>query len=106
MDANEVKDVLNKQSGLLGVSGITATCGTLLEKSRTRCAARDAVEFFCYRAKKYIGAYAAALGGLDLLVFTGGIGEHAPRPFARKSATAWDFSASSWTAQRTNQTRA
>jgi acetate kinase len=49
----------------------------LLEKSPNDAHAAEAVELFCYRARKYIGAYAAALGGLDLLVFTGGIGEHA-----------------------------
>lgn len=78
MDGNALNDILNKKSGLLGVSESSADMRDLLEKSANDERARDAVELFCYRAKKYIGAYAAVLGGLDLLVFTGGIGEHAP----------------------------
>ena len=50
----------------------------LLETMQTDSRAAEALDLFCYRAKKYVGAYAAVLGGLDLLVFTGGIGEHAP----------------------------
>jgi acetate kinase len=70
--------LLNKESGLLGVSGTSGDMRDLLGKAPTDKPAAEAVELFCYRAKKYIGAYAAALGGLDLLVFAGGIGEHAP----------------------------
>jgi acetate kinase len=55
--------------------------------------AAEAVALFCYQAKKWIGAFAAALGGLDTLVFAGGIGENAP-PFARASARGWASSAS------------
>jgi acetate kinase len=51
---------------------------TLLEKAKQDPHAAEAVDLFCYRARKYIGAYAAALGGLDALVFSGGIGERAP----------------------------
>jgi acetate kinase len=69
---------LNKQSGLLGVSGTSADMRDLLEMAAKGDAhAGEAIELFCYRAKKYIGSYAAALGGLDILVFTGGIGEKA-----------------------------
>jgi acetate kinase len=50
----------------------------LLEKAKQDPHAAEAIDLFCYRAKKYIGAYAAALGGLDALIFTGGIGERAP----------------------------
>jgi acetate kinase len=78
MSAKEAGLLLNKQSGLLGVSGITGDMRTLLEKSKQDSHAAEAIDLFCYRAKKYIGAYAAALGGLDALVFTGGIGERAP----------------------------
>ena len=73
----ELGEHLNKRSGLLGVSGSSEDMRDLLEKSPDDAHAAEAVELFCYRAKKYIGAYAAALGGVDLLVFTGGIGEHA-----------------------------
>jgi acetate kinase len=70
--------LLNKESGLLGVSGITGDMRSLLEKMPHDAHAAEAVDLFCYRVKKYIGAYAAALGGLDALVFAGGIGERAP----------------------------
>jgi acetate kinase len=78
LPAKEAGRVLNKQSGLLGVSGTTGDMRELLEKAPEDSHAAEAIDLFCYRAKKYIGAYAAALGGLDALVFTGGIGEHAP----------------------------
>jgi acetate kinase len=78
MSAKEAGVLLNKQSGLLGVSGSTGDMRTLLEKAAQDSHAAEAIDSFCYRAKKYIGAYAAALGGLDALVFTGGIGERAP----------------------------
>ncbi len=70
--------LLNKESGLLGASGITGDMRALLEKMPQDAHAAEAVDLFCYRVKKYIGAYAAALGGLDLVVFAGGIGERAP----------------------------
>jgi acetate kinase len=78
MSAKEAAALLNKQSGLLGVSGSTGDMRTLLEKAARDSHAAEAIDSFCYRARKYIGAYAAALGGLDALVFTGGIGERAP----------------------------
>jgi acetate kinase len=78
MSAKEAGTLLNKQSGLLGVSGSTDDMRELLENSAQDPHAAEAIDLFCYRAKKYIGAYAAALGGLDALVFTGGIGERAP----------------------------
>ena len=77
MSAKEAGTLLNKQSGLLGVSGATGDMRELLEKTKQDPHAAEAIDLFCYRAKKYIGAYAAALGGLDALVFTGGIGERA-----------------------------
>lgn len=70
--------LLNRESGLLGVSGITGDMRALLDKMSQDPHAAQAVDLFCYRVKKYIGAYAAALGGLDALVFAGGIGERAP----------------------------
>jgi acetate kinase len=78
MSPNEINTLLNKKSGLLGVSEATGDMRELLDKASQDVPAADAVNLFCYRAKKYIGAYAAVLGGLDGLVFTGGIGERAP----------------------------
>jgi acetate kinase len=78
MSAKETSTMLNKESGLLGVSGTSGDMRNLLEKMQQDSRAGEAVELFCYRAKKYIGAYAAVLGGLDVLVFAGGIGERAP----------------------------
>ncbi|HYY99657.1 MAG TPA: acetate kinase, partial [Pyrinomonadaceae bacterium] len=73
-----VDSVLNKQSGLLGISGLTNDMRELLDESHESGDRRAglAVEIFCYRVRKYVGAYLAALGGADALVFTGGIGEN------------------------------
>jgi acetate kinase len=71
-----VSDLLNKQSVLLGVSGTSADMRDLLEREAYDGRAAEAVAIFCYQAKKFLGALATALGGLDALVFTGGIGEH------------------------------
>jgi acetate kinase len=90
MSPQELGEHLNKRSGLLGVSGSSEDMRDLLEKSPNDPHAAEAVELFCYRAKKYIGAYAAALGGLDLLVFTGGIGEHAA-PVREKICAGLEF---------------
>jgi acetate kinase len=68
--------LVNHESGLLGVSETTADMRQLLGREKTDERAAEAVALFCYQAKKWIGAYAAALGGLDTLVFAGGIGEH------------------------------
>ena len=78
MSPKEMSMLVNKESGLLGVSGTSADMRDLLDKMSQDARAAEAVDLFCYRAKKYIGAYAAALGGLDVLAFAGGIGEHAP----------------------------
>jgi acetate kinase len=75
--ANQLETVINHQSGLLGVSGGTSEMKALLEKRQTDPAAALAVQMFCYQVRKFIGAYAAVLNGLDTLVFTGGIGERA-----------------------------
>lgn len=77
MSPADLAECLNKQSGLVGVSGSSEDMRDLLERAPRNEHAAEAVDLFCYRAKKYLGAYAAALGGLDLLVFTGGIGEKA-----------------------------
>ena len=68
--------LVNHESGLLGVSGTSSDMRDLLMRETNDLRAFEAVELFCYQVKKYIGAYAAALGGLDVLVFSGGIGEN------------------------------
>ncbi|SDH27138.1 acetate/propionate family kinase [Chitinophaga filiformis] len=73
-----LNELLNKQSGLKGVSGTASDIQTLLEQEAKDPNAADAIQLFCYQAKKYIGALTAAAGGIDTLVFTGGIGIHAP----------------------------
>ncbi len=78
-----VKTLLNQQAGLLGVSGTSADMRDLLAREATDPRAAEAIGLFCYRAKKYVGAYAAALGGVEILVFTGGMGERAAAVRAR-----------------------
>jgi acetate kinase len=75
MDSKMLTNLLYKESGLLGVSGISQDMRTLLASDLP--AAKEAVDLFCYRIVREIGSLAAALGGIDALVFTGGIGEHA-----------------------------
>ncbi len=84
MEAEEIDQMLNKKSGLAGISGKSNDMRTILEEAEAgdvRC--KRAISVFCYRAKKYIGAYTAALGGLDVLIFTGGIGENSAEIRAR-----------------------
>ena len=75
MDAKKLTNLLYKESGLLGVSGISQDMRELLASDKPE--AKEAVDLFCYRIVREIGSLAAAIGGLDALVFTGGIGEHA-----------------------------
>ncbi|SMB27844.1 Acetate kinase [Sterolibacterium denitrificans] len=75
MDSQALARLLYRESGLLGVSGISQDMRTLLASPRPE--AQEAIELFCYRVRREIGSLSAALGGLDALVFTGGIGEHA-----------------------------
>ncbi|MBI2806685.1 MAG: hypothetical protein HYX68_17035 [Planctomycetes bacterium] len=72
-----LNELVNREAGLLGVSGTSADMRDLLERESADEHAAEAVALFCYQAKKYLGALAVTLGGLDTLVFTGGIGEHA-----------------------------
>jgi acetate kinase len=72
----QLGELINKQAGLLGVSETSADMRDLLSREANDPRAAEAVALFCYQAKKFLGALAAALGGLDTLVFTGGIGEH------------------------------
>ncbi len=78
LSTHEVESILNTQSGLLGISGLTNDMKVLEEelKEHDDRRVRLAIEIFCYRARKYIGAYLAAMGGADAVVFTGGIGEN------------------------------
>lgn len=77
LDPDGLEHLLARESGLLGVSGLSSDMKALLDARETHAGAALAVEMFCYRARKEIGALAAALGGLDTLIFTGGIGERA-----------------------------
>ena len=78
VDPEDLSPLVNKRAGLLGLSGVSADMQDLLAREGIDSNAADAVALFCYRAKQYLAAYAAVLGGLDLVVFTAGIGEHAP----------------------------
>lgn len=81
MSPSEVDTLLNTQSGLLGISGLTNDMRELQAelKEHDDRRVRLSIEIFCYRARKYIGAYLAAMGGAEAIVFTGGIGEHSPQ---------------------------
>lgn len=83
-DAERLDALLNDESGLLGISGSTSDMKTLLERRAGDSRAAEAVELFCASARKHIGAFAAVLGGLDVLVFTGAIGE-------RAAAVRWEI---------------
>ncbi|MHB1222730.1 MAG: acetate/propionate family kinase [Gemmatimonadaceae bacterium] len=82
---HEMSALLNKQSGLLGISGLTNDMRELLQEAEEHDdrRARLAIEVFCYRARKYIGSYLAAMGGATAIVFTGGIGENSAAIRAR-----------------------
>lgn len=75
MSPDQIDDLVNRRSGLLGVSGISSDMKDLLDREVTDSGAAEAVELFCYQARKYIAAMTAAAGGLDTLIFAGGIGE-------------------------------
>ncbi|MGP8210631.1 MAG: acetate/propionate family kinase [Syntrophobacteraceae bacterium] len=83
MTAKQFNEMVNFQSGLLGVSETSSDMRDLLDRETQDARAAEAVALFCYQARKWIGAFAAALGGLDTLVFAGGIGENAPAVRAR-----------------------
>jgi acetate kinase len=76
MSAAQFRKMVNEESGLIGLSETSADVRDLLERESSDDRAREAIAIFCYQAKKWIGAYIAALGGLDTLVFAGGIGEN------------------------------
>ena len=78
MDASALRQLLNNESGLRGVSELSSDVRELLEAAPDNPHAADAIDLFCYIAKKHLGALVAVLNGLDTLVFTGGVGENAP----------------------------
>jgi acetate kinase len=78
LDAGSLGRLVNSEAGLLGVSGTSADMAALLEAEASEPRAAEAVALFCYQAKKYLAGLAGALGGVDTLVFTAGIGENAP----------------------------
>ncbi|HEX6509477.1 MAG TPA: acetate/propionate family kinase, partial [Chloroflexota bacterium] len=90
MSPADLSSLVNKQAGLLGVSGSSSDMQDLLRREADDPRAAEAVELFCYQARKYLGALAAVLGGLDTLVFTGGIGEHAG-PVRRRICERLDY---------------
>ncbi|MGB8342227.1 MAG: acetate/propionate family kinase [Chthoniobacterales bacterium] len=83
MTASQFQKMVNHESGLLGISEMSSDMRTLLEHEAKDERAAEAVTMFCYQVKKWIGGFAAALGGLDTLVFAGGMGENAPLVRAR-----------------------
>ena len=92
LSLRELEVMLNKQSGLLGISGLTADMRELLaeEAENGDRRARLAIEIFCLRVKKYLGAYLAEMNGADAVIFTGGIGQHAPE-IRRRICTDLDW---------------
>ena len=83
MSAKQFNEMVTSHSGLLGISETSSDMRDLLDRETQDVRAAEAVALFCYQVKKWIGAFAAALGGLDTLVFAGGIGENAPAVRAR-----------------------
>jgi acetate kinase len=86
IDAKRFNEMVNSESGLMGVSEISSDMRDILERESEDVRAAEAAALFCYQVKKWIGAFAAALGGLDTLVFTAGIGENAPEVRTRVCA--------------------
>ena len=83
MTVPQFQKIVNHESGLLGVSETSSDMRDLIDQEKQDVRAAEAVDLFCYQARKWIGSYAAALGGLDTLVFAGGIGENAAQVRAR-----------------------
>ncbi|MGH8094101.1 MAG: hypothetical protein ACREIF_11610 [Chthoniobacterales bacterium] len=78
MSAEQFQKMVNHESGLLGIAETSSDMRDLLEREAKDERAAEAVAMFCYQVRKWIGAFAAALGGLDTLVFSGGMGENSP----------------------------
>jgi acetate kinase len=90
MNAEQFQTMVNHESGLLGVSETSADVRDLLDRELKDSRAREALALFCYQAKKWIGSFAAVLGGVDTLVFAGGIGENAA-PLRRRICDGLEF---------------
>jgi acetate kinase len=90
MTAAQFQTLVNHESGLIGISESSADVRDLLERERADTRAREAIDLFCYQAKKWIGAFAAALSGVDTLVFAGGIGENSA-PVRRRICDGLQF---------------
>lgn len=90
MTAAQFQSMVNHESGLIGISESSADVRDLLEREAADARAREAIDLFCYQAKKWIGAFAAALGGVDTLVFAGGIGENSA-PVRRRICDGLQF---------------
>ena len=99
---DELERSLNSQGGLKGICGLNDMREIIDEAGRGNDRAKLAIEMFCYRIKKYIGAYMAVMGGVDAIVFTGGIGR-TRASFARACAKAWNIWESSWMSARTRR---
>jgi acetate kinase len=78
LNPKQFSHLINQESGLLGISETNSDMRELMKIEDTDNRAKETIELFCYQTKKWIGSFAAALGGLDVLVFSGGIGEHSP----------------------------
>lgn len=85
--SSDLDDATNTAGGLLGISELSSDMRELFDAASANSKAQDAIESFCYHTRKFIGAYAAALGGIDTLVFTGGIGEHSAEVRSRVCGT-------------------
>ncbi|HVC50311.1 MAG TPA: acetate/propionate family kinase [Burkholderiales bacterium] len=83
VSTDRLNQIINHESGLIGLSGTTSDMRDLIRRQETDSRAKEAIDFFCYQARKWIGAFSAALNGLDILIFSGGIGEHSDPVRAR-----------------------
>jgi acetate kinase len=90
MTTDALEQMVNEKSGLLGVSGHSQDMRDLLDRATSNSQAAEAIELYCYTARKNFGALAAALGGVDTMVFTGGIGEHAA-PIREKICSGLEY---------------
>jgi acetate kinase len=90
MSAQQFGEMINRESGLRGISETSADMRDLLEHAATDQRAEEAVAVFCYQLSKWIGGYAVALGGLNTIVFAGGIGENCP-PIRARVCAALEF---------------
>ncbi|HPH19382.1 MAG TPA: acetate kinase, partial [Haliscomenobacter sp.] len=92
---DQFSHLINHESGLLGISETSADMRELIQCQGTDARAAEAIELFCYQTKKWIGSYAAVLGGLDTLIFSGGIGEHEPE-IRRRICEGLEFLGIEW----------